>query len=157
MVLRNANVYGLRLDWEWLHLSRPTLPLLYKMLICTLILWFCWKREHNSQSSVARNGNTRRLMVARGALCPAVDCQIKSNKEMRQCPASRESNSARQAKPQAQQIIIPPRPGPTTKHDGRHSPRTRAHLPGHSSGSDPHTCTCCYTAGSAEESKSGSS
>lgn len=106
-------------------------PLLYKMLNCTLILWFCWKREYNSQSSVARNGNTRRLMVARGALCPTVDCQIIDNipKPTRSCasgsrPASRESDSDRRAKPQAQ-IIIPAsmaRPA-ATKHDDRHSPR----------------------------------
>jgi len=91
MVLRNANVYGLRLDWEWLHLSRLTLPLVQDADLHSNFMVLCWKREYNSQSSVARNGNTRRLMVARAALCPAVDCQIIDNipKPTRSCASAR--------------------------------------------------------------------
>lgn len=54
------------------------------------MLRFCEKREYNSQSRAAHNGNTRRLMVARGALCSAVDCQIIDNipKPTRSCASA---------------------------------------------------------------------
>lgn len=48
-------------------------------------------KSNRARTSAARNGNTRWLMMARVALCPAVDCQIIDNiaKPTRSCAVAR--------------------------------------------------------------------
>jgi len=84
MVLYNTNVYRLRVD------SYPSklLPLLYNADLHSNVMVLLEVRVQ--LSSVAHNGNTWRLMVARGALYLAVDCQIIDNipKPTRSCASA---------------------------------------------------------------------